>query len=101
MSLCYPHSPIPPPPSIPTYIKITDLFSIQKIEISCILHFKVAFRTRLIMSYGNKIKTEGSETGTGGYGKIRNFRNEEIVTGIKKIESMGGLVNKSCQNLVA
>lgn len=49
----------------------------------------------------NKIKTEGSETRTGGYGKIRNFRNEEIVTGIKKIESMGGLVNKSCQNLVA
>lgn len=48
---------------------------------------------------GKEIKTEGSETRTGGYGKIRNFRNGEIVTGIKKIESMGGLVNKSCQNL--
>lgn len=33
--------------------------------------------------------------------KFRNFKDEEVITGIKKIESIGILVNKSCQNLVA
>ena len=31
----------------------------------------------------DEIKTEGNEIRTGGYGKIRNFRNEEIVARTK------------------
>ena len=36
----------------------------------------------------DEIKTEGNETRTGGYGKIRNFRNEEIVAAAATAKSL-------------